>query len=317
MSEHNPSIPARAALLPHFFAVQDLTYGDFHSSLVPNFSRERIIGVRMPQLRAIAKALAAGKLTDSSHSVKTSPLRWQDYFAEIEDTYVRWQEQCRYDAPETCSDASEDCCTMQKVCSTTQNSCRPASEDCSDAPLYYEEILTAGLALSYAKLSLEERFDWIRRFVPMIDNWAVCDTFCSTWKPKEADLAPLWDFLTTDYLAILRGSIEEGGRPVGAAEYDLRYGVVMLLNHFVQRGDYVDRVLSICNEINHPAYYVKMAVAWALSYGFIFFPEKTIALFQSPDNHLDDFTYNKSIQKACESFRVPKETKNFLRSLRR
>ena len=47
------------------------------------------------------------------------------------------------------------------------------------------------------------------------------------------------------------------------------------------------------------------------------FPDKTVALFQSPDNRLDDFTYNKSIQKACESFRISKEQKDFLRTLRR
>ena len=35
------------------------------------------------------------------------------------------------------------------------------------------------------------------------------------------------------------------------------------------------------------------------------------------ENLLDDFTYNKSIQKICESYRVDKETKARLRSLKR
>ena len=155
----------------------------------------------------------------------------------------------------------------------------------------------------------------------MIDNWATCDTFCGTWKPKPAELSQVWDFLMQNYLTNLSGpAITESSQRDAteyATEYDLRYGVVMLLNHFVQNEEYIDRILEICNEIDHPGYSVKMAVAWALSYAFIFFPDKTVALFQSPDNRLDDFTYNKSIQKACESFRISKEQKDFLRTLRR
>lgn len=39
------------------FSLQDLNYGDFHSALMPTIDRERVIGVRMPQLRALAKEL--------------------------------------------------------------------------------------------------------------------------------------------------------------------------------------------------------------------------------------------------------------------
>lgn len=39
------------------FLLQDLSYGDFHSRLMPNIDRDRIIGVRVPLLRKEAKAL--------------------------------------------------------------------------------------------------------------------------------------------------------------------------------------------------------------------------------------------------------------------
>lgn len=40
------------------FAMQDKEYRDFHSKLMPNIDRERVIGVRIPDLRKYAKELA-------------------------------------------------------------------------------------------------------------------------------------------------------------------------------------------------------------------------------------------------------------------
>lgn len=37
------------------FANQDLAYAEFHAKLIPNIARERVIGVRVPVLREIAK----------------------------------------------------------------------------------------------------------------------------------------------------------------------------------------------------------------------------------------------------------------------
>ena len=39
------------------FASRDLKYRDFHASLVPNISKETIIGVRVPILRKLASEL--------------------------------------------------------------------------------------------------------------------------------------------------------------------------------------------------------------------------------------------------------------------
>ena len=40
------------------FALQDLSYRDFHSRLMPTVEPARVIGVRMPALRKLAKAMA-------------------------------------------------------------------------------------------------------------------------------------------------------------------------------------------------------------------------------------------------------------------
>ncbi len=98
------------------------------------------------------------------------------------------------------------------------------------------------------------------------------------------------------------------------SEYEVRFGIVMLLNYFIEK-EYIVMVLRLFNSIKHDGYYVKMAVAWAISFCFIQFPNKTTKFLNN--NDLDDFTYNKAIQKIIESNRIDNETKNEIRKLKR
>jgi len=97
-------------------------------------------------------------------------------------------------------------------------------------------------------------------------------------------------------------------------EYEIRFGVVMLLLYFVE-DEYIERVLQWMDRIRHEGYYVKMAVAWAISVCYVKYPEPTMAFLKN--NTLDDFTYNKALQKIIESLRVDSETKHVLRSMKR
>lgn len=97
-------------------------------------------------------------------------------------------------------------------------------------------------------------------------------------------------------------------------EYEIRFGVVMLLVYFMKE-EYLDKIFAILDEIRHDGYYVKMAVAWEVSMCYVNFPEKTLAYLK--ENRLDDFTYNKSLQKIVESLKVSKEEKSFIKSLKR
>ena len=45
-------------LQTQLFAMQDLKYRDFHSKLIPDMDKEKIIGIRIPQLRKFAKKFA-------------------------------------------------------------------------------------------------------------------------------------------------------------------------------------------------------------------------------------------------------------------
>ena len=78
---------------------------------------------------------------------------------------------------------------------------------------------------------------------------------------------------------------------------------------------FVEEALKILQAIKHEDYYVKMGVAWAISIFYIKQPQLTLSLLQ--ENNLDDFTYNKAIQKIRESFRVSKEDKEMLNGLKR
>lgn len=164
---------------------------------------------------------------------------------------------------------------------------------------YYEEIMIQGLTIGYLKIDNEIRFNYIKDFVPKINNWAVCDSFCNNLKFTKNNRKEVWDFI------IPYVNSED--------EFDIRFSVVMMLNFYITE-DYIDEVLSILNNINHDGYYVKMAVAWAISFAYIHFPEKTLSFLKN--NNLDNFTYNKSLQKIIESNRVSKEDKELMRKMK-
>lgn len=79
--------------------------------------------------------------------------------------------------------------------------------------------------------------------------------------------------------------------------------------------EYIDDVLMQLDRIHHSGYYVKMAAAWNLSVCYVRFPEKTMKYLES--NKLDDWTYNKAIQKMIESYRISVEDKEVLRNIKR
>lgn len=163
----------------------------------------------------------------------------------------------------------------------------------------YEETMLRGMVIAGLKTSLSDRLPLVRAFLPLIDNWAVCDCFCTSFKLKKSELPLMWEFI----------------RPFfdSPEEYTARFAIVMFLDHFITE-PYLTEGLAILPEIRHEGYYVKMAVAWALSVCFIKFREPTLVLLES--HRLDTFTQNKTIQKIRESLRASAEDKALLQSLR-
>ena len=97
-------------------------------------------------------------------------------------------------------------------------------------------------------------------------------------------------------------------------EYEIRFGVVMAMQYFIDE-EHIEELFSLYNAIRHEGYYVRMGVAWALSVCFVRFPERTLAYLKQ--NTLDNFTYNKALQKIIESYRVDAGTKDVIRAMKR
>ena len=165
---------------------------------------------------------------------------------------------------------------------------------------WYENDILQALVTAGAKMEPQERLSRIRDFLPRIENWAVCDIFCGSLKDAEKYPELYWEFL----------------KPYFRSEkpYEIRFAVVMLLSHFVKQ-EYLKDAFAYFDGIHEEHYYVRMAVAWAVSVYFVHFPEETAAYLK--DNRLDDWTYNKALQKIIESYRVSPETKEQIRAMKR
>jgi 3-methyladenine DNA glycosylase AlkD len=166
--------------------------------------------------------------------------------------------------------------------------------------VYHEDMIIRGFVIAQAEMDTDERSELIRRFIPKMDNWAICDTFCSALKVNKKNSGLMWEFITP-YLDT-------------DDEFQIRFAVAMMIFHFVN-AEYVKDIIVCMEAIEHPAYYVKMAVAWCLSTCFIKFPEQTMKYLEN--NTLDDFTFGKTLSKITDSFRVSDDMKNTIRKMRR
>lgn len=163
-----------------------------------------------------------------------------------------------------------------------------------------EEIMLQGMTLGYAKTTFHNKRPWLEHIIPKIRSWSICDSICSSLKISETEKADVWQFLQP-YLKSDR-------------EYHIRFGVVMILDYFIEQ-QYLDHIFQIFDSIHHDGYYVKMAVAWAVSVCWRHFPLETIQYLNSCS--LDNWTYNKSLQKIIESRYSSPEQKDLMRRMKR
>lgn len=164
---------------------------------------------------------------------------------------------------------------------------------------YYEEIMLHGFYIGYEKMPYQARIRLLDAFIPYIDNWAVCDCVSSSLKFIEKNRK---DFL--EYLQKYMGSEKE---------YELRFAVVILMDYYIT-DEYIDYVLEFLSSVKSRYYYVNMAVAWALSVAFVKYQSKTMPILESKSFTKD--IQNMTISKIRDSFRVDKETKEYVKTLR-
>lgn len=219
------------------FQNQDLIYKDFHARLMPTISADKIIGVRIPVLRKLAKDLFKTEHDLVNDFLKVLPHQ------------------------------------------------------------YYEENNLHAFFIEQIK-DFDECISLTEKFLPFIDNWATCDSF----KPKvfKKNLPAVLEF-SKNWLK-------------SSDVYTVRFGMGCLMNYFLDE-DFLPEYFDLILNVNMDDYYIKMMKAWyfatALAKQFNF------AINIIKENKLDQWTHNKTIQKAIESFRIPSDIKVQLRTMKR
>lgn len=166
-------------------------------------------------------------------------------------------------------------------------------------PKCFEEELLRGLVIATAPMDVERRIGYTEEFLDIIDNWSTCDSFCSSWKFSKKDSGRVYSYFK---------SLMDSGE-----EFRMRVSVVFRMSHFIDE-EHVGDLLADIETYRHDRYYYKMGAAWAASFCYIKFPERTMDVLKA--GKMDDWVYHKTIQKICESYRVSDEDKRILRAMR-
>ncbi|GAB6105854.1 DNA alkylation repair protein [Blautia glucerasea] len=161
---------------------------------------------------------------------------------------------------------------------------------------YYEENNVHGFLIQQMK-EYEKCMEELEKFLPYINNWATCDmTSPKVFKKhKEELLEAVRRWIASDHV------------------YTVRYGIGMLMQHYLDE-DFREEYPQMVSEIQSEEYYVNMMNAWYFATALAKQYETILPYIEK--QKLDVWTHNKTIQKACESYRITPEQKAYLRTLK-
>ena len=169
----------------------------------------------------------------------------------------------------------------------------------------------------------------MKAFLPCIDNWSVCDSFCNSFTFANRYRDEVWAFLQP-YL-------------YSDQEFGVRTGLILLLSQYLKfdvnnkklprnktvcmadlaqnlnkkaQYPYLEKILSTLNRPFSQGYYAQMAAAWLAAETFICFPYETNQMLVN-DCQMDEWTYHKALQKIRESLNPDKEVKEYVKSLKK
>ena len=137
----------------------------------------------------------------------------------------------------------------------------------------------------------------LEKFMPYIDNWAVNDGVNpACFKKHRAEL-----------ISLVQKWIKS------EKTYTRRCGMKLLMSNYLDE-DFKAEYLDLPADLRSNEYYVNMMTAWLFAEALTKQWDSAVKFIET--HRLDSWTHNKAIQKACESFRVPEERKEYLKSLR-
>ena len=173
-----------------------------------------------------------------------------------------------------------------------------AEEYLSELPHeYFEENQVHAFLISEEK-DFGKCIELLEEFLPFIDNWATCDQLSpKVFKKHKKELVPY-----------IYKWIDSG------VTYTMRFGIGMLMEHFLG-DDFSTEYLDKVAEIRTDKYYVNMMTAWFFATALSKQWDATLPYIQN--ERLDDWTHNRTIQKAKESTRLTGGQKEFLQRLKK
>lgn len=137
----------------------------------------------------------------------------------------------------------------------------------------------------------------IELFLPYVDNWATCDQL----NPKILKKHP--EKLFENIKIWIKSN----------HTYTVRYAIKKLMDIYLD-DNFEKKYCDMVAEIKSDEYYICMMQAWYFATALA--KQYDTAIEYLENHKLTDFVHKKTIQKACESFRVSNEHKIYLKSLR-
>ena len=161
---------------------------------------------------------------------------------------------------------------------------------------YYEEDNLHAFLIEQIK-DFDECIFALDKFLLFIDNWATCDMM--TPKVLGTNTEKLYE------------KIEEWAKSEHI--YTVRFAIVNLIKFFMnERLD--KKHLNLLLSIKSDEYYINMAIAWYIATALASRWDIVVPYIEK--QKFNKWVHNKAIQKAVESYRITKEQKEYLKTLK-
>ena len=160
---------------------------------------------------------------------------------------------------------------------------------------YFEENQLHSFIISLFK-DFDTALSEVERFLPYIDNWAVCDQLILKAFAKNADAL----------LPKIKKWLQSG------ETYTVRFAIGLLMRYFLDER-FEEKYLQLVANVVSDEYYINMMSAWYFATALAKQYDRTLPFFT--EKKLSLWVHNKSIGKARESLRVSEEHKAFLKGL--
>lgn len=163
---------------------------------------------------------------------------------------------------------------------------------------YFEENMLHGIIISNMK-DYNKVITNLEKFLPYVDNWAVCDSISPKIfkKNREKAIVNVLSWIKSNHT------------------YVCRFGIGMIMQLYLENEYFKKSYLDIIAEIKTEDYYINMMRAWTFQVALVKQWKEAIVYIEK--GLLDEFTHNKTISKSCDSYKIEKEKKEYLKTLRR